>query len=197
MRAAISKEKGTKVAVKIVKKTSLSGEDIGLIRRETEIMKMCQHPNVILMVDLFENTEYIYIVMELLRGGDLYAYLESHKYKVGETRSRNIIHSLATALYYLHSYGIIHRDIKLDNVMMIDESDDSDVKLVDFGLSKFVGPNEKCIEPYGTYGFVAPEILRGLPYDKSVDVWSLGVIAYMLLAGEGPFEGSTEDDISK
>ena len=81
--------------------------------------------------------------------------------------------------------------------MMIDESDDSDVKLVDFGLSKSIGPNEKSIEPYGTYGFVAPEILRGESYGKEVDIWSLGVIAHMLLIGEGPFEGVTEDEISK
>ncbi len=197
VRAAISREKGNRVAVKIIKKSSLSSEDMGLIRREIEILKLCQHPNIILLHDIFENTEYIYIVMELMRGGDLYNYLETRKFKTSRTRSRNIVHSLATALFYLHSYGIIHRDIKLDNVIMIDESDDSDVKIVDFGLSKLIGPNEKCMEPYGTYGFVAPEVLLGNPYDKQVDVWSLGVIAYTLLSGQEPFVGTSTDEISK
>ena len=135
--------------------------------------------------------------MELLRGGDLYSFLEKRNYKITESRAQSIVHSLATALYYLHSYGIIHRDIKLDNVLMIDESDDSDVKIVDFGLSKLVGPNELCVEPYGTYGFVAPEVLKGELYDKSVDVWGLGVVMFVMLCGHGPFEGTNEDEISK
>ena len=197
MRAAISKEKGTRVAIKIIKKMDLTGEDMGLIRREIEILKLCQHPNIILLHDIFENTEYIYIVMELMRGGDLYAFIEKHDHKIGEGRARTIIHSLATALFYLHSYGIIHRDIKLENLVMVDESEESDVKIVDFGLSKLVGSDEHCTEPYGTYGFVAPEVLKGVPYDKGIDVWSLGVVAYALLSGTGPFDGLNEDEISK
>ena len=135
--------------------------------------------------------------MELMRGGDLYTYLESHNFNLSEQRVRVIIHSMVAALYYLHSYGIIHRDLKLDNALMVDETDDSDPKIVDFGLSKLIGPNELCRDPFGTYGFVAPEILRHSPYDKSVDVFSLGVITFILLSGVGPFEGSTEHDIMR
>ncbi len=185
------------MAVKIMKKSNLTQEDIGLIKREIEIMKVCQHPNLILMHDIFENTDYIYIVMELMKGGDLYSYIEKRDFNVSETRARNIIHSLATAVYYLHSYGIIHRDLKLDNVLLADEGEESDPKIVDFGLSKLIGPHERCEEPYGTYGYVSPEILQHLPYEKGVDLWSLGVVAYILLSGTGPFEGGDVQEISR
>jgi calcium/calmodulin-dependent protein kinase I len=197
VRAAVNKETGATVAVKVIRKTNISSEDLGLIKREIEILKLCQHPNLIQMHDIFENAEYIYIVMELMRGGDLYTYLEKHSFCLSETRARNIIHFLATALYYLHSYGIIHRDIKLDNILLADEAEDSDPKIVDFGLSKLIGPNELGTEPYGTYGFVSPEILQHLPYNKSVDIWSLGIVAYILLSGSGPFEGADQMEIAR
>ena len=92
------------------------------------------------------------------------------------------------AIYYLHSYGIIHRYLKLDNILMTDLSDKADIRLVDFGVSKIIGDEEKCTEPYGTLSFVAPEILEGKPYDKSVDLWSLGIITYALLCGFLPFD---------
>lgn len=196
VRAAVHKQTGTEVAIKIINKSKLSAEDIGLTKREIEILKLCQHPNVIRLLDTFENPDYIYIVMELLRGGDLYEYISKKQFRLPESRVRNIIHSLATALYYLHSYGIVHRDIKLDNVLIVDESDDSDVKLVDFGLSKMIGPNEYALEPYGTYGYAAPELLQQNPYDASVDIWGLGVVLYILLAGHAPFDEATEDKIA-
>ncbi len=196
MRAAIHKQSGTEVAVKILNKSKLSAEDINLAKREIEILKLCQHPNIIRLLDTFENPDYIYIVMEILRGGDLYEYLSKRSFHITEARARNIIHALATALYYIHSYGIVHRDIKLDNVLMVDESDDSDVKIVDFGLSKMIGPNETCIEPFGTYGYAAPEVLEQRPYNASVDIWGLGAVLYIMLTGHAPFEERTEDKIA-
>ena len=92
------------------------------------------------------------------------------------------------AIYYLHSYGIIHRDLKLDNILMTDLSEKADIRLLDFGLSKIIGEDEKCTEPYGTLSFVAPEVLKGKPYDKSVDLWSIGIIAYLLMCGFLPFD---------
>lgn len=196
VRLAIHKQTGTKVAVKILKKSSLSMVDLDLAKREIEILKLCQHPSIIRLLDTFENPDYIYIVMEWLRGGDLYNYLEKRNFKIAEARAINIIHSMATALYYLHSYGIVHRDIKLDNVLLVDESEDSDAKVVDFGLSKMIGPNDYCSEPFGTFGYVAPEVLVNKPYDKSVDIWGLGVVSYILLTSQGPFEDKTEERIA-
>lgn len=79
------------------------------------------------------------VVMEILKGGDLFTYLERKKFRIPEARACKIIHSLATSLFYIHSYGITHRDLKPENVLMVDETDSSDVKLVDFGLSKIIG----------------------------------------------------------
>jgi len=130
--------------------------------------------------------------MEYIQGGDLFSYLEKRKFKISESRACFIVHSLATALYYLHSYGIVHRDVKPDNILMGDESDDSDVKLMDFGLSKMIGPNETCNESFGTFGYIAPEVLLRRPYNKGVDMWSLGVVTYILLSGRSPFQEDTE-----
>jgi len=97
--------------------------------------------------------------MEYLKGGDFFNYLESRKFKISEDRARKIGHQIATALYYLHSFGIAHRDIKPENILMVDDGDNADVKLVDFGLSKTFCPGETCKEPFGTLCYVAPEIL--------------------------------------
>jgi len=100
-------------------------------------------------------------------------------------------------IYYLHSYGIIHRDLKLDNILMTDLSEEADICLVDFGVSKIIGDDEKCTEPYDTLTFVAPEIIERKPYDKSVDLWSLWIIAYVLLCGYLPFDDKYSVDIER
>jgi len=197
VRAAVHKKTGKKVAVKIIKKKEMSNQDLELLKREIEILKICQHPNIIRMLDIFENQEYIYIVMELLKGGDLFTYLEKRKFRMPEERARNLVHSLATSTYYLHSYGITHRDLKPENILMVDESEVSDLKLVDFGLSKIIGPNEVCDEPFGTLSYVAPEVLLQKPYGKAVDLWSIGVITYLLLSGTLPFDDDNDREIAR
>jgi serine/threonine protein kinase len=114
--------------------------------------------------------------MEYLGGGDLFTYLEDNNFKVEEKYASKIIHSLGTALYYIHSYGITHRDLKPENILLENETPNSDVKIVDFGLSQINGPGEMSTEPFGSLCYVAPEVLLGRPYDKSVDIWSLGLI---------------------
>ena len=94
-----------------------------------------------------------------MQGGDLFTYLEKREFKITEDRARSIAHQIAAALYYLHSYAIAHRDLKLENIMMVEEGDTSDLKLVDFGLSKILGPTETSTEPFGTLSYVAPEVL--------------------------------------
>lgn len=85
-----------------------------------------------------------------MEGGDLFCYLEKREFKISEDRARSIAHQIAAAIYYIHSYGIAHRDMKLENIMMVDKGDHSELKLVDFGLSKILGPNETSTEPFGT-----------------------------------------------
>jgi calcium-dependent protein kinase len=88
--------------------------------------------------------------MEYCAGGDLFSYIEKRGFKLSEPRAAQIINKLSTAIFYLHSYGIAHRDIKPENILMTDDTEDSDIRLLDFGLSKIIGPNETCNEPFGT-----------------------------------------------
>lgn len=97
----------------------------------------------------------------------------------------------------MHSFGIAHRDIKPENILMVDESDESAVKIVDFGLSKTFGPGETCKEPFGTLCYVAPEILLRKAYDKAVDLWSLGVIIHLMLSGTLPFDSEDDREIAR
>ena len=159
VKNAIHKETGQKVAVKLVNKKELKLQDLELLKREIEVLKVCQHPNIIKFYDVFENQDYIYIVMEVLRGGDFFGYLRERNFKIKEERARVIAHQLATAIYYLHSFGIAHRDLKPENILMVSNDEDSEIKLVDFGLAKTFGPGEMCKEPYGTLCYVAPEVL--------------------------------------
>lgn len=151
-------------------------------------MKMCQHPNIIKLIDLFENADYYYIVLEYLEGKDMFDYLQKRSFKIGEPRAKQIALQIAEGLRYLHNYGIVHRDLKLENVMMTNDSDEAVAKLVDFGLSKIMGPTEKADEPFGTLGYVAPEVLKKQPYSFGCDLWSLGCILYALLSGSLPFD---------
>ena len=188
VKAGINKETKKPVAIKIMAKKNMDKSDMELAKVEIDILKISQHPNIIKLYDVFENENYIYIIMENCSGGDLLSYFEYHDYELPETKVCEIIHKLSMAVYYLHSYGIVHRDLKPENILMTDLSDSADIRLLDFGLSKIIGNDEKCTEPYGTLSFVAPEVLQGKPYDKSVDLWSIGIIAFLLLCGYLPFD---------
>ena len=194
IRTAVNKVTHESVAVKLIKKEKVTENDLVTVRREIEVMRICQHPNIVSIIDTFENSDYIYIVLELLKGEDLFFYLSKRNFEIKENRARSLIHLITTALYYIHSYGIIHRDIKLENILMTNSSDFGEPKLIDFGFSKMIGPNEYCSEPFGTLGYAAPEVLSGKPYDKRADVWSLGVVLFMILAGCAPFDGESDKE---
>ena len=188
VKFGINKETKQQVAIKIMAKKNMDKSDLELAKVEIDILKIGQHPNIIKLYDIYENENYIYIIMEYCSGGDLLSYFEHYEYELKETKVCEIIHKLSMAIYYLHSYGIVHRDLKPENILMTDLTPEADIRLLDFGLSKIVGNEEKCTEPYGTLSFVAPEVLQGKPYDKSVDLWSIGIITFLLLCGYLPFD---------
>ena len=197
VKLGINKMTKEKVAIKIMDKSKMDTSDIGLVRTEIEILKICQHPNIIRLYDIFENVDYLYIIMEYCPGGDLFSYLEKRKFKISEERASIIMHKMCAAVYYIHKYGIVHRDLKPENVLMTSKEDDSDIRILDFGLSKMIGPNEKCTEPYGTLTYCAPEIIIDEPYTQAVDMWSLGVMTYLMLSGRLPFNAEDETDIAR
>ena len=197
VKLGIHKKTGQKVAIKIMKKSNMDSSDLELVRTEIEILKICQHPNIIRLYNVFENADYLYIIMEYCYGGDLFSYLENRHFRVSEKRASNIIHQMATAVYYMHSYGVVHRDLKPENVLMTSTDEDSDIRILDFGLSKILGPYEKCDEPYGTLTYCAPEIIVDEPYSKPVDLWSLGVMTYLMVSGKLPFNAEDENEIAR
>jgi len=149
------------------------------------------------LLDHFEDNKYLFIVLEYMRGGDMYDYLNKRDFAVSEARALELGTQMAKAIFYLSSFGIIHRDLKLENIMMTDNTDQAVPKVVDFGLSAIISPDQKIQGAVGTVAYAPPEIFRGDQYDKSVDVWSLGVIFYALLMGFLPYDSEDKKQIVK
>ena len=197
VKLATHKKTGKKVAIKTVHKKDMKPIEIYQQRREIDVLKMSQHPNIVALIDLFENSDYYYIVLEYMQGKDLFDYIQFRNFKLTEQRVKELSYQIGIAIKYLHSYGIVHRDLKLENVMMSDNTETGVPKLVDFGLAKMIGPNEKADEPFGTLGYVAPEVLRKEPYSFSCDLWSYGCIIYALLSGSLPFDHESQKETIK
>lgn len=192
-----------KVAIKIIKKADMDVKDIELVKSEIDIMIMCRHRNIVRLLDKFENKDYYYIVMEYLKGDTFASYLEKTPIDaLSEEQCCKIIYQICKALEYLHDFGIVHRDLKPENIMIKTvlpyDANDS-IKIMDFGLSKILGSSETVTDGFGTLTYVAPEVLKREPYNKSVDIWSLGIIVYYTVCGEFPFDdkNNNESNIAK
>ena len=189
----IHKKTQQQVAVKIINKDNIKTiEDKELVRIEIGILKLCHHPNVVRLLDHLENEDYIFIVTEYIEGGTLGQYFKKKNFNFSERQASSIISQIAQGIKYLHKYGIVHRDLKPDNIMITQQNEFGVVKIMDFGLSKIVSTQEKMVDGYGTLSYVAPEVLLRTPYNKEVDIWSMGIILYYMLCGHLPFKGSKE-----
>ena len=166
VKLGVEKKTKERVAIKIIKKKKAKPSDIELVRTEIDIMKLCHHPNVVRLLDHFENAEYIFIVMEYIRGGRLTDYMKEKKFNFTEKRVAELIYEIALGVKYLHKYGIIHRNLNPDNIMLTDSNDKGHIKIMDFGLSKILGKKEKTSDGFGTLTFVSPEVLIRKPYNK-------------------------------
>mmetsp|Transcript_6440 Transcript_6440/g.10935 ORF Transcript_6440/g.10935 Transcript_6440/m.10935 type:complete len:238 (+) Transcript_6440:135-848(+) len=181
------------VAVKEILTEKLSHSQRTHLKREIDILKFCDHPNLIKLLEVFELESKTYLVLELSEGGDLFDFLKRNQSDISEEVIKRILVQIANGIKYLHGFGIIHRDLKLENVVMSDLTDEATPKIVDFGFSMTIGPNQLLKEQLGTVGYVAPEILQQKSYGKSCDVWSFGCMAYALLCGALPFDYQTKE----
>jgi serine/threonine protein kinase len=187
---------GKLYAIKVIDKSKIAvdAREKEALRTEIAILKLVRHPTIIHMHEIFEAPSKLYIVMTLLRGGDLFDRIIARK-RFPERTCMIILWRLLSAVKYLHDRGIVHRDLKPENILCGDEKDDTRVLIADFGLSKFASPEEVMNLPCGTLAYVAPEVLKLQGYSKAVDLWSLGVILYLLLRGGLPFDGKSKNEI--
>mmetsp|Transcript_9564 Transcript_9564/g.13696 ORF Transcript_9564/g.13696 Transcript_9564/m.13696 type:complete len:981 (+) Transcript_9564:197-3139(+) len=190
VRLVTHRATGLKYAVKCLDLGLVDTEE-GLQQLREEIYIMCQldHPNIVRLEEVYESHSEIYLVQELCLGGELFDRLdEQPDYHYTEAQCARLIKQMLCSVRYIHSKGIIHRDLKLENFLFSDTGPDSELKMIDFGLSKHFKFGEVQHEAVGTPYTVAPEVIRG-SYDERCDVWAIGVITYLLLSGESPFGG--------
>jgi len=193
VREATCKEDGEKYAVKIVEKGLISDE-IKLLRREIEIMKQVEHENILKLEAIYEDDQKVYIVMELVDGSELFDRIVNKGY-YSEKSTVHVVKQILHAVKYLHEKGIAHRDLKPENLLCSGSGSHEIVKIADFGLSKLFSVGEDLTTSCGTPGYVAPEVLMSESYDKSVDMWGIGIITYILLAGYPPFYGDNDTQL--
>ncbi len=190
VRLVTHRETGINYAVKCLD-IGLVDSVEGLRQLRNEIFIMCQldHPNIVRIEEVYESTNEIYILQELCHGGDLFDRLdEQPDFHYTEAQCARLVKQMVSAVRYLHSKGIIHRDLKLENFLFSSQEPDSELKMIDFGLSKHFELGQSLHDKVGTPYTVAPEIIQGA-YDEKCDVWAVGVITYLLLSGETPFGG--------
>lgn len=199
IKKGINKKTNEEVAVKVLLKENLTEEDKVLIYTEIEVMKVLDNmQNIIHLHSTYETSESYYIVMEYCQGSSLLSYLESKHFNLSEAECKTILYNILTAISKMHSLGIIHRDIKIENILLRRPFDiSSGIRVTDFGFSTPLGPSETKHEPYGTITYAAPEVLIGHPYNSKVDIWSLGVLAFLLLDGSLPYNPESENLIEQ
>lgn len=183
-------------AVKIVKKSALKYEKRRQLKQEIALMRSLSHPNVLRILEVFESKDKSFMVLELCTGGELLDRLHAQpETRFPESVSARYMRSLISAIRYCHAKKIVHRDLKLENFLFVTDKPDSDIKLIDFGLSQEVKSLDEVLsKPCGTPYYVAPEVLMGR-YNAKCDVWSLGVICFMLVSGYPPFSGGTDTEV--
>jgi len=185
VQRAYHRQTGKSYAVKIINRDSLGSDDEQSLQLEVEILNQLDHPNVVRLVEIFDEGEVIYLVMELMEGGELFdRIVEKESYS--EKMAADTIKPIVDAIRYCHELGIVHRDLKPENLLYETTQEHSNIKISDFGLARFVN-GEYATTACGTPGYIAPEVIQGNGYGQEVDYWSIGIILYVMLSGFPPF----------
>ncbi|XP_049453666.1 death-associated protein kinase 3 [Epinephelus fuscoguttatus] len=194
------KEKSTAIeyAAKFIKKRRLSSSRRGVsreeIEREVNILREIQHSNIITLHDIFENKTDVILILELVSGGELFDFL-AEKESLTEEEATQFLKQILDGVHYLHSKRIAHFDLKPENIMLLDKNvPNPRIKLIDFGIAHQIKAGNEFKNIFGTPEFVAPEIVNYEPLGLEADMWSIGVITYILLSGASPFLGETKQE---
>ena len=190
-----NKTTGLLYACKELSKKNLS--DYEGLMREVNLMIKLDHPNIIKLYEVYETDKNIYLIMELCTGGELFDRIventENGK-QFTEKEAANIFKQMMSAINYCHKNGIVHRDLKPENLLYLNKEENSPIKVIDFGMSKRFNPKHYMSEKVGTAYYISPEVLQG-KYDEKCDIWSAGVILYIIICGYPCFNGDDDDEI--
>ena len=170
-------------ACKELQKKSVS--DYEGLMREVNLMIQLDHPNIIKLYEYYEDEKKIYLIMELCTGGELFDTIiqnTENGIQFTEKEAANIFKQMMSAINYCHKNGIVHRDLKPENLLLLNKNKDSPIKVIDFGMSKRFDNEKYMNEKVGTAYYISPEVLKG-KYDEKCDIWSAGVILYIIICG--------------
>jgi calcium-dependent protein kinase len=191
---------GNTVAMKVIKKDKENELDEQEIRNEIDILKKLSHPNIVKIYEFYISENHYYIITEYCKEGELFSYIKN---KYTERQLAVLFYQVFSGLWYLHENKILHRDIKLENIMISGKEKDNStgeelfwVKIIDFGTAKIFEKNKKEKDVVGSSYYIAPEVLKQ-NYNEKCDTWSVGVILYMTLVGRAPFDGKDDEEIIK
>jgi calcium-dependent protein kinase len=184
-----------KRAVKIIHKAGLHYQqmDSQYMLKEISVLTQLDHPHILRCYEIIEDNTKFYVSTEYCKGGELFERIQKLK-KFSEKEASEIMHQLLSAVGYCHSKGVIHRDLKPENILLEDKEDTLHIKVADFGSSIITDPNRRLTGCFGSAYYLAPEVLSG-DYNEKCDVWSCGVILYIMLTGKPPYPGRTDKEI--
>ena len=185
------KSTGIYRAVKVVQKCRI--KDYLTFINELTLLKKLDHPNIVTIIETYENERVCFVVLEYCEGGEVFQRLTKQRVFT-ESHVAHIMKQLFSALMYCHNHNICHRDLKPENCLYLTSSDTSEIKVIDFGLAASITEEQVLSEVAGTPYYIAPEMLEG-NYNKLADCWSLGVMMYVMLAGTPPFNGNDNNEI--